>query len=70
MTIKKQLGLALMIVTVLLSVACGNKLIRGATPIVRMNELSHDGDNINLLLSIKHIKNTSFFSMFRTFIFK
>ena len=56
MTIKKHLGLAVMIVAVLLSVACGGtKLIRGATPIVRMNELSHDGENINLLISMRNL---------------
>lgn len=51
---KKHLGLGLMIVAVLLSVACSTKIIRGATPIVRMNELSHDGGNINLLLSMRN----------------
>lgn len=55
MTIRKHFGLALMIMAALLSVACGNKLVRGATPIVRMNELSHDGENINLLLSMRNL---------------
>ena len=56
MMIKKQLGLGLLIVAILLSAACSaNKVIRGATPIVRMNELSHDGDSINLLLSMRNL---------------
>ena len=55
MTIRKYVGLGLLIVIIILSVACGGGTIRGATPIVRMNELSHDGDNISLLLSMRNL---------------
>jgi len=40
---------------VILSAACGAKIVRGATPIVRMNELSHDGETITLLLSMRNL---------------
>ena len=53
MTKKLQLMGLLLAVTVLL-VACGDHLIRGVSPVVRMNELSHDGQNITLQLSLRN----------------
>ena len=35
--------------------ACGSKLIRGAAPLVRMNELSHQDNNIEVQLSIRNL---------------
>lgn len=48
----KPAGL-LMVLAVLL-VACGDHLIRGVSPVVRINELSHDGTNITLQLSLRN----------------
>jgi outer membrane lipoprotein-sorting protein len=39
----------------MLSAACGAKIIRGAAPLVRMNELSHQNDTITLQLSMRNI---------------
>ena len=51
----KHLGLSLLLVSVLLCTACGTKIIRGASPLVRMTELSHQDDNINLQLSMRNL---------------
>lgn len=55
MTIKKYLCLGLILAVAMMVTACGTKVVRGATPIVRMNELSHDGSNISLLLSMRNL---------------
>ena len=55
MIIRKHLTLGLLILAVMLLVACGAKIVRGAAPIVRMNDLSHDGETITLLLSMRNI---------------
>jgi len=55
MTLRKYSALAVLILVIVLSAACGQKIIRGATPIVRMNELSHDGQTISLLLSMRNL---------------
>lgn len=44
----------LLIAVAVLLVACGDHLIRGVSPVVRVNELSHDGTNINLQLSLRN----------------
>jgi len=51
----KHLGLSLLLLSVLLCTACGTKIIRGASPLVRMIELSHQDDNINLQLSMRNL---------------
>ena len=51
----KHLGLSLLVLSVLLCTACGTKIIRGASPLVRMTELSHQDDNINLQLSMRNL---------------
>ena len=51
----KYLGLALVFLAVILSTACGTKIIRGASPMVRMTELSHQDDTITLQLSMRNI---------------
>ena len=51
----KSLGLALVFLAVVLSAACGTKIIRGASPMVRMNELSHQNNTITLQLSMRNI---------------
>ncbi len=50
---KLQLTGLLLAVAVLL-VACSDHLIRGVAPVVRINELSHDGKNITLQLSLRN----------------
>lgn len=49
------LGFGLVFLAVILSTACGAKIIRGAAPLVRMNELSHQNDTITLQLSMRNI---------------
>lgn len=45
----------LVLTTLLLTTACGNKVVRGAAPIVRMNELSHADSTIRLQLSMRNL---------------
>lgn len=52
---KYRLGLSFLLLTVLLCTACGTKIIKGASPIVRMTELSHRENNINLQLSMRNL---------------
>lgn len=49
------LGLGLLLLTLLLCNACGSNIIRGASPIVRMTELSHQENNINVQLSMRNL---------------
>lgn len=53
--LKYRLFLSLLLLTVLLCTACGTKIIRGASPIVRMTELSHQENNLNLQLSMRNL---------------
>ncbi len=60
MTIKKPIcrmhtGFGLLLITVLLCCACGAKIIRGASPMVRVNELSHQDNTIGLQVSIRNL---------------
>jgi hypothetical protein len=52
---KRNLGIALLAIAIGLSSACGNKLIRGASPIVRMTELSHQQGRISLQVTIRNL---------------
>ncbi len=47
--------LLLLLTAVFLLAACGTKIIRGAAPIVRLNELSHTGNGIELQLSMRNL---------------
>lgn len=51
----KLAGLGLMLLALMLITACGAKIIRGAAPIVRMNELSHQDNSISLVLSMRNL---------------
>jgi outer membrane lipoprotein-sorting protein len=51
----KHMGFGLLLLAFMLSAACGAKLIRGASPIVRMNELSHQDNSISLQLSMRNL---------------
>lgn len=49
------LGLGLVLLAIMLSAGCGAKIIRGAAPMVRMNELSHEDNSITLELSMRNL---------------
>lgn len=51
----KLLGIGLILLTLMLTAACGAKVIRGAPPMVRMNELYHQDNNITVKLSMRNI---------------
>jgi len=48
-------GMVLLLLVAVLITGCGSKIIRGATPMVRMNELSHQDDMITLELSMRNL---------------
>ena len=48
-------GVFLLLSAALLCVSCGSKIVRGESPLVRITELSHADDNINLQLSMRNI---------------
>ena len=52
---KKFLGFVLIVITAMLCAACGANLVRGESPMVRMNELSHKDDSITLQLSMRNV---------------
>jgi len=56
---KKTLGFVLIFLTAILCVACGAKLVRGESPMVRLSELSHQDDNINLQLSMRNVNGVA-----------
>jgi len=56
---RNHLGLGLLLLSVLFCTACGAKLIRGAAPLVRMTELSHQDDNINLQVNIRNLNGVN-----------
>ena len=60
---RKPLGLSLLLLSVLLCTACGTQVIRGASPLVRMTELSHQDNNINLQLSMRNLNGVDLYVM-------
>lgn len=54
---KKYPATALALMLALLCAACGAKLIRGESPMVRISELSHQDDIVSLQLSIRNIND-------------
>jgi hypothetical protein len=52
---KKYLGVGLLSLAMVLSAACGAKLVRGVSPMVRMTELSHQDDVITLQLNMRNL---------------
>jgi hypothetical protein len=56
---KKRLYLSLLLLVVLLCSACGTQIIRGASPLVRMTELSHQDNNISLQLSMRNLNGVN-----------
>ena len=52
---RKYPGLVLVVLIAVLCAACGAKLVRGEPPMVRMNELSHQDNNISVQLSMRNI---------------
>jgi outer membrane lipoprotein-sorting protein len=51
----KYFGLALLLLAMVLITGCGAKIIKGAAPMVRMNELSHQDNSISLELSMRNL---------------
>ena len=51
----KPLAVSLLIIAVFLCTACGSNVVRGASPLVRMTELSHQDYNISLQLSMRNL---------------
>jgi len=54
-TLFKYLPFMLLLSTMFLTTACGTKIIRGAAPMVRMSELSHQDNKISLVLSMRNL---------------
>lgn len=52
---KKYSSVVVMLLLVMLVSACGPKLIRGESPMVRISELSHQDSNVSLQLSIRNV---------------
>lgn len=52
---RRSPGIALLLLAVILTSACGNKLIRGASPMVRMTGLSHQDNKILLQLNMRNL---------------
>jgi len=48
-------GLYLLLAAALLCASCGAKVIRGESPVIRITELSHADDTINLQLSMRNL---------------
>ena len=48
-------GIGLVFLAIMLSAACGAKTIRGASPMVRMNELHHQDNTITVELSMRNV---------------
>ena len=55
----KNLGFALLLLTAMMLTACGTKLIRGAAPMVRMTELSHEDKTIATQLSMRNLNGVA-----------
>ena len=54
MMLRKLQMTAILLATAFMLAACGDHLIRGVSPVVRINEISHDGKTINLQLSLRN----------------
>jgi len=55
----KYLRFGLTVLAIMLCTACGTKLIRGESPLVRMTELSHQDSNITLQVSMRNINGVA-----------
>ena len=51
----KYFGTTILCLAVICTTACGSKLVRGASPMVRMTELSHQQGTVELQLNIRNI---------------
>ena len=52
---KRLFVMALLVSLIALTSACGNKLVKGASPMVRLTELSHADGTVNLQISIRNL---------------
>ena len=51
----KQLGFVLIALVIMIATGCGSKILRGASPMVRISELSHQDQKIMLELSMRNL---------------
>lgn len=58
-TLRKYSFVMLVIAVAGLTSACSAKIVRGAAPIVRMIELSHAGNTLNLQLSMRNLNGVA-----------
>jgi len=54
-TYRKQLSVALTLLVVVFITGCGAKIIRGESPMVRMSELSHKDQKIQVELNMRNV---------------
>ena len=52
---RKNPGILLLLLTVLLCASCGSKLVRGEPPAVRITELGHRDNTISLQLNLRNL---------------
>ena len=55
----KHLKFGLTILAIMLCTACGTKIIRGESPLVRMTELSHQDSTISLQVSMRNVNGVA-----------
>ena len=52
---KKYLVSGLLVLALMFSAACGSKVVRGESPLLRITELSHQDNTINLQMSMRNL---------------
>lgn len=52
---KKYLVSGLLVLALMFSAACGSKVVRGESPLLRITELSHQDNTINLQVSMRNL---------------
>jgi outer membrane lipoprotein-sorting protein len=55
----KRLRFGLTVLAIMLCTACGTKIIRGESPLVRMTELSHQNSTISLQVSMRNVNGVA-----------
>lgn len=55
MNCRKCPQICLLLLTLLLCASCGAKIIKGEPPLIRLTELSHRDNNINLQLNLRNV---------------
>lgn len=55
----KHVRFGLTVLAIMLCTACGTKIIRGESPLVRMTELSHQDSTISLQVSMRNVNGVA-----------